>query len=230
MKDFYIYAICLIVSVSAAFAQPDSLWSRTYGGHSADWCNDHILMENGGYILAGYTASFSAGSDDFWLVQADGNGDSLWSHSYGGSSIDQCNSVIQTEDGGFALAGVTNTFGAGWSDFWLVKTNENGDSLWSRTYGGRFDEACNKIIRTSDDALLLAGRTSTFDAGWQDMWIIKIDQNGDSLWAQRYGGGDLDECMSIQQTTDGGYVLAGWTDSYGAGAYDFWLVKTKRKR
>jgi len=154
-------------------AQPDSLWSRTYGGGGNNGCRSLVQTSDGGYALAGYTRSFGAGDYDFWLVRTDENGDRLWSRAYGGERDEWCISLIQTTDGGFVLAGCTYSFGAGDSDFWLVRTDENGDSLWSHTYGGQYDDYCNSLVQNADGGFALAGSTSSY-AGEEDLWLVKL--------------------------------------------------------
>ena len=206
-------------------ANGDSLWSHTFGGSDEDWCYSAQQTSDGGYILAGYTRSFGAGSADFWLVKTDGDGDSLWSRTFGGTDYDECRSVQETLDGGYILAGYTRSFGAGLADFWLVKTDVNGYSLWSRTFGGSSGDECHFVQQTSDEGYILAGVTASFGGASWDGWLVKTDADGDSLWSHAYGGGYYDEFNSVRQTWDG-YILAGVTLSYGAGDYDFWLVKT----
>ncbi|MCF7810593.1 T9SS type A sorting domain-containing protein [bacterium] len=206
----------------------DSLWSRTFGGQPSDGCKSIIQTTDGGYALAGYTQSFGAGEADMWLVKTNEDGDSLWSKTFGGEDYESCNSIIQTTDGGYALAGYTRSFGAGERDMWLVKTNSDGDSLWSRTFGGDTTDVCTSIIQTADGGYALAGYTTSFGAGEDDMWMVKINAEGDLLWSRAFGGEDTDFCCSITQTTDGDFVLAGrtYTRIYGPRQSDFLLVKT----
>jgi hypothetical protein len=204
----------------------DSLWSRRFGGFDHEICYSVQQTEDGGYILGGYTYSFGAGSADFWLVKTDAEGDSLWSRTYGGPDWDGCESVQQTADGGYILAGMTYSFGAGYCDAWLVKTNENGDSVWSRTFGGNNGDWCRSVRQTSDGGYVLGANTCFSGVGECDFWIVKTDADGDSVWSRAFGGNGLEDCHSVQQTSDGGYILAGYTHSFGDGDYDFWLVKT----
>jgi len=205
----------------------DSLWSRTYGRDGSDVCYSVLQTSDGGYVLAGQTQSFGAGHCDFWLLKIDENGDSLWSRTYGGLYRDNSYCVRQTSDGGYILAGVTYTFSVGGLDFWLVKTDENGDSLWSHAFGGAEDDRCFCVQQTSDGGYILAGETRSFGAyPFTDFWVVKTDANGDSLWSKTFGGDEFDECQFAEQTSDGGYILAGNTNSFGAGYTDFWLVKT----
>jgi len=204
----------------------DSLWSRTYGGDGSDICFSLCRASDGNYLAAGLTASRGAGHCDFWLLKINADGDCLWSRTYGGLYHDHCLSVQQTSDGGYILAGITASFGAGDYDFWLVKTDENGDSLWSNAFGGSDDDECLCVRQTSDGGYILAGKTRSFGSGYDDFWLVKTDANGTQLWSKTFGGDGVDECRFAEQTSDGGYILAGYTYSFGAGYGDFWLVKT----
>ncbi len=205
-------------------SEGDSLWSRTFGGQSGDFCTEIIQTTDGGFALAGYTASFGAGSYDFWLIRTDANGDSLWSHTYGGEDQEKCNSLIQTTDGGFALAGSTGTNLHGNVAFYLIRTDENGDSLWSRTYDIGLDDECESLIQTADGGFALAG--FTLHGSGYDNRLIRTDENGEVLWSRSYGGELDDECYSLVQSVDGGFVMAGASNSFGSGNFDVWLVRT----
>ena len=218
--------VSIFILVSSVFAQPDSLWSRTYGGEGDERCYSVFQTSDGGLALAGITDSFGAGNHDFWLVQTDSNGDSLWSRAYGGSNEEYCMSVLGTSEGGYLLAGSTNSFGSGDFDFWLLWTDSNGDSLTSRTFGGSGEDFCYAAQKTADGGYALAGYTDSFGSGTIDFWLIKVNSEGDSLWSRSYGGMNWDECSSIQQTADNGYILAGFTRSPDTGYSDFRLVRT----
>jgi len=207
-------------------ANGDTLWTRTYGGSSTDMGWSVQQTTDGGYILAGMTTSFGAGSDDVYLVKTDADGDTLWTRTYGGSANDMGCSVQQTTDGGYIVAGYTESFGAGESDVWLVKIDANGDTLWTRTCGGRDYDYGWDVQQTSDGGYIVTGYTESFGAGSDDVYLVKTDANGDSLWTRTYGGSDDDQGYSVQQTSDGGYIITGETDSFGAGSSDFYLVKT----
>ena len=232
MKSFVIVCLIILIAVSilcctvqSCYAQPDSLWSRNFGGVQYDECNSLIQTEDGGFALAGYTRSFGAGNADFWLVKTDVNGDSLWSRTYGGENNDVCKSLVQTVDGGYALAGRTDSFGEGGSRFWLVKTDANGDSLWSDTYhNSGSTDYCQSMIQTIDGGYALGGWT--WASGGDDIWLVKTDVNGDSLWSRTFAGERTERCHSIIQTADSGLVVAGYTNSLGSGWYDSWLIKT----
>ena len=227
VKKLIILCAAILLLSGNLFAQPpDSLWSNTFGGNQYDICSAVQQTSDGGYILAGKTQSFGAGDYDFWLVKTDANGDSLWSRTFGGMNSDICQSAQQTSDEGYILAGHTGSFGECDSDFWLVKTDADGIFLWDRVFGGDDDDGCYSVQQTSDGGYILAGYSRSFGANNCDYWLLKTNANGDSLWSKIFGGNDDDVCHSVQQTTDGGYILAGDTWSFGAGSRDFWLVKT----
>jgi hypothetical protein len=202
------------------------VWSRTYGGSDSSYAQSVQQTTDGGYILAGGTYSFGAGDADFYIVKTDPLGDTLWTRTEGGSDHDWAHSVQQTTDGGYIVAGATNSFGAGGYDFYLVKTNSAGGTLWSRTYGGRGDDYGRSVQQTADGGYIVAGYADSFGAGGYDIYLVKTDSLGNILWTGTYGGSVDEEGRFVQQTSDGGYVVAGCTRSFGAGLYDFYLVKT----
>jgi hypothetical protein len=147
---------------------------------------------------------------------------------YGGTWDDWANSVQQTSDGGYILAGLTYSFGAGYYDIFLIKTDVNGNIIWAKTYGGTDWDWANSVQQTSDGGYILAGLTYSFGAGLADIFLIKTDANGNIQWAKTYGGTGDDRAYSVQQMSDGGYIVAGWTTSFGAGSRDFSLSRRMR--
>ncbi|KXA90982.1 hypothetical protein AKJ57_02910, partial [candidate division MSBL1 archaeon SCGC-AAA259A05] len=206
--------------------QGNKEWSRTFGGENSDWANSLVQTSDGGYALAGWTESFGAGENDFWLVKTDNQGNKEWSRTFGGWDSDAGLSLVQTSDGGFALTGGTESYGAGSWDFWLVKTDPQGNKEWSRTFGGENWDAPDSLVQTSDGGFALAGGTKSFGAGSYDFWLVKTDPQGNEEWSRTFGGENWDWARSLVQTSDGGYALAGWTESFAAEKDDFWLVKT----
>jgi parallel beta-helix repeat protein len=200
-------------------------WNKTYGGTLYEKASSAVQTSDGGYAVAGYTNSFGAGSYDFWLVKTDSTGAMQWNKTYGGASTDLPSSVVQTSDGGYALAGYTNSFGAGADDFWLVKTDSSGAMQWNKTYGGTSGDNPYSVVQTSDGGYALAGSTNSFGAGNYDFWLVKTDSTGAMQWNKTYGGASTDNPSSVLQTSDGGYAVAGYTNSFGAGNFDFWLIK-----
>jgi hypothetical protein len=258
------------------------MWSRTYGSAGQEGAYAVVETSDGGFAMAGLTFSFGAVGGDFWLVKTDADGNMEWNQKYGGAETEIAYSLVETPDGGYALAGYTYSFGAGNNDFWLVKTDQYGNMEWNRTYGGaEFDRACSLIV-ASDGGLVLAGYKDlqvnyvganfwliktdaygniewnqtysngvdransvieTSDGGYvlagsvgfwtpQACWLVKTDENGFMDWDKTYGdlrGLEEEVARSIVEVSDRGYVLAGYTESLGAGGKDFWLIKTDAK-
>lgn len=152
-------------------------WEKTYGGSDNDFAWSIQQTADGGYIVAGFTFSFGAGSDDAWILKLNSDGSAAWQKAYGGASVDRANSVQQTADGGYIVAGFTQSFGAGRNDAWVVKLNANGTVAWQKTYGGVFNDEAYSVRQTSDGGYIVAGSTESYGVGGSDVWILKLDQN-----------------------------------------------------
>ncbi|BDQ02280.1 MAG: hypothetical protein KatS3mg037_0855 [Ignavibacterium sp.] len=150
------------------------VWNKFFGGTDVDRGLSVKQTSDGGYILTGYTASSGAGLDDLLLIKTDSLGNAQWQNTFGGSGRDYGNSVIQSSDGGFVVTGYTLSYGAGGDDLWIVKTNELGNQLWSKTLGGAQSDVGNYLIETSDGSFVITGHTLSFGAGLHDVWLIKL--------------------------------------------------------
>jgi hypothetical protein len=199
-------------------------WNRTYGGTEDDSASSLVATSDGGCAMAGFTRSFGAGQNDFWLVKIDASGNVEWNQTYGGTDYDSASSLVVTSDGGYAIAGRTSSFGSGIQDCWLIKTDKFGNVEWNQTYGGTEDDSASSLVVTSDGGYALAGATNAFGDG--DFWLIKLDGAGKLEWNQTYTEPNSVWTWSLIATSDGGYAILGNTVSSGAGSSDFWLVKT----
>jgi Secretion system C-terminal sorting domain len=202
------------------------VWNRTFGlgDDLDDYGRDVQLTTDGGYIIAGYTDSYGAGSSDVWLIKTDSSGNEMWSQTFGGIDDDSGFSVKQTADGGYVITGYTRSYGAGASNVWLIKTDSNGNEMWNQTFGEAGSEAGNCVVPTTDGGYFISGYSNSFGIGPYDAWFIKTDFMGNEEWSQTFGGIDDDYGAEVQQTTSGDFIIIGGTDSFGAGNTDLWLI------
>jgi len=204
-------------------ASGDTLWTRNWGGDDDDEGHCVEQTPDGGFVVAGSAMSFGGSDADVYLLRIDAFGDTLWTRTYGGSSGDRGRCVRLTSDGGFLVAGDTDSYGAGQSDMYLVKTDADGDTLWTRTYGLSHDEYCNSVVEVNN-GYTLVGHTESFSA-FKDLYIVRTNLLGDTLWTKVIGGELQDWGYDIEATADGGYIVAGYTNSYGESDNDGWLIK-----
>ena len=186
------------------------------------WNRSLTLASDGGCIVTG---AISHGNGNFWLMKTDDNGDSVWTRSYGTQGSEWGYSVCQDFDGGYLIAGLRRIELSG-DIIWVVNTNVNGDSLWSRTLGDCDWYSDVSIAPTPDGSFLITATSDSSTGHARDFLLVKISADGDSLWSRTFGANDDEYCTSIAATTDGGYVIGGYTYSFGMGGADFWLLKT----
>ena len=201
-------------------------WEKAIGGTEQDEGRSVQQTEDGGYIVAGITYSYGSGGADVYLVKLSSSGEVEWDETYGGSSNEAAWSVRQTSDGGYVIVANTGSFGVENGGVYLVKVTSGGGLEWERTFSGPGWEETRCVRQTSDGGYIIAGFTSSIGAGSHDAHLIKVDSDGDLEWEAAFGGAETDVGAAVTETTDGGYVVAGSTRSYGAGDFDVYLVKT----
>ena len=216
----------------------DEDWNKTFGGAEADggFLVREIIDE--GYIIIGWTNSFSPNPNyhDAWLIKTDENGNEIWNQTHGcPDSSDAGHDVQQTDDGGYIIIGYTHCYGDNDHEFYLIKTDENGNEEWNNTFPGADAQTIFSLVgycsgmavRLAGDGYILTGITDAeFGNGQLDILVIETDENGEELWNKTYGGTSIDEGYWMDETSDGGYILCGATSSYGTGTLDGWLIKT----
>ncbi|NQS96825.1 MAG: T9SS type A sorting domain-containing protein, partial [candidate division Zixibacteria bacterium] len=227
MKKFFIVLTAVMLLSISVSAQPDTLWTQTYGGGNYDGGYSVRQTTDGGFVIAGtFDSDYGWDNGDVWLIKTDTNGDTVWTQTFGGAETNIGFCVQQTTDGGYIIVG--DTYASGNRDVWLIKTNESGNLEWEQTFGGGNMDAARCVQQTEPDGgYIIVGYTWSFGAGNWDVWLIKTNANGDSLWSRTFGGSLLDTGHSVWQTTDGGYIIAGTTISFTPfGGSDVYLIKT----
>ena len=189
-------------------------WILTYGKDEIDGSNSVLQTSDGGYIMMGYTQSFGNGGHDVWLIKTDSNGNKKWDKFYGGSGSDVGYALIDAADGGYIILGETYSYGSGLNDIWLMKTDPEGNKEWSKTFGGEGLEKGLSIQPTIDGGYIIAGITTSSGKGKEDAWLIKTNSQGDEEWSKTFGGSKGDGVRSVRQTSDGGYIMTGYTWSF----------------
>ena len=275
MKKLLIILAPALIFTNLSFAQPDTLWTRTYGGFSTDRAHCIVPTIDNCYLVAGYTHSFGAGGSDIWLLKIDEYGDTLWTKTYGwgrltsetaffiqktsdegyiitgyrgfniwifkidtrGDSIfsatisspghDSGECVQQTSDGGFIVAGIDKSLEPWTKDIYIWKTNETGETEWSRTFGDTLADETYYILEDIEGGYIFVGNMFNIEDDKNIVCMIKLDENGDTVWSKEYDIGlSSNYIRCFQRTQDSGYILGGYTWSFGAYVCDYWLVKT----
>jgi hypothetical protein len=222
----YLYLFCLVLSTNAFASAPDTLWTRTFGGTSNDGGISVQQTKDSGFIISGRTNSFGAGNEDVYLIKTNSLGDTMWTKTYGGTYDDYGFLVQQTQDSGFIIAGGTSSLGAGEMDVYLIKTNSSGDTLWTKTFGGTSLDYGYSVQQTEDGGFIITGITNSFGADKFDVYLIRANSLGDTLWTKTYGGSGSDCGYAVQQTKDDGFIITGPTSSFAVGSYAVYLIKT----
>jgi hypothetical protein len=189
------------------------VFQSTFGGVSNEIGKSVVQLTDSSYVMAGYTSSSGVGGYDVFLVKADKAGNLIWQKTIGGADWDFANSMDTTSDGGFIIAGTTYSYGKGNADGYVIKTDANGDTTWTKTYGGLKDDEFKSVIQTSDGNYALAGYTKSYNDSLGDAWIFKLDQNGDSILCKFHGGNKEDFANSISQLENLDLIISGATRS-----------------
>ena len=270
-----ILAVIFLLNI-ASFLSLHAQWAKTYGGAGEDEAYAIQQTSDGGYIISGLTESFEDETGDAWIIKIDPNGNIEWQKTYGQNYLDTAYAIEQTYDGGYVFAGafahagwemwvlkldssgevewqksfkgkdyergiaysVQQTSDGGYiaagefiygevdTDVWILKLAPDGTKEWDKTYGGSDPDHAYALQQTSDGGLVVAGQNGRpLSVGEGGIWVLKLHPSGEIQWQKTYGGEKEDEARSIQQTNDGGYIVAGKTSSFGVESTDIWILK-----
>jgi hypothetical protein len=198
-------------------------WSQTYGGADSDWGFDVELTADSHLIVVGFSSSFST-SPQAYLLKTDLDGTVEWGRVFGGPAAEYAYDVALAHDGGFIVVGETYSFGAGLSDVYIIKVSDSGILEWTKFYGGSATDWGEAVVPTADGGYVITGFTSSFGAGNYDVYLLKIDVDGDSLWAQTYGGSAFDGGRAVVETESGELIVGGVTYRTSVKGNDAYLL------
>ncbi|MFC1591403.1 LamG-like jellyroll fold domain-containing protein [Thermodesulfobacteriota bacterium] len=201
------------------------LWGKTYGGSDYEYAYFLQVTQDDGYVVVGFTDSFGLQGDDVWILKLDAGGNILWQNTYGGTGSDQATCIQQTQDGGYIVAGFSDSQGLGVYNMLVMKLDAAGLPVWQKIYGGLGNDYARSVVQTQDGGYIVAGYTESFGVLDKDSWVVKLDANGNPVWQRTYGGSDEDIAHDIHANADGGYIVAGGTLSFGNGNRDIWLIQ-----
>ena len=223
MKRLLLVLSLISLTVCSSYSQPDTLWTRTIGGTNNDGCRSIYPTSDGGFILGGFTKSFATVEDDMFLVKINAQGVPAWQQAYHINLWDGANSVQQTGDGGYVLAGYCGSNPN--YDFAIVKTDAAGVLQWSKSYGGSNEDRAYGVRQTVDGGYIVAGTAKSF-TGYEDIWLLKLNSAGDTTWTKLFSSSETDYGYGVIITSDGGYLIVGSTKGWGASNRDALLLKT----
>lgn len=245
MKKLTLLITGIFIYTLSVGQSPSVKWSYNYGGTSSDKATSVIQTNDGGYIVVGYSRSNDIdvpdnyGGQDYWVLKLDSIGGKKWSKHYGGSLNDVATGIQQVNDGGYIIAGYTESNDQdisgnhGSFDFWIIRLDISGDTVWTKTYGGSGDDKAYSLSVTNDSCFVVTGYTFSNDGdvtgnnGWIDYWIIKINSFGDTLWTKTVGTIGWEKAYSINETIDNGLIIGGSWYSWEADD-DAGLVKLNK--
>lgn len=219
-----VLGLILIISLAACFGKPEPVlqWSKTFDG-----ANGSVQQTTeGGYIVCKNTSPFSRSREgDIWLIKLDADGNKLWEKVFGDADDDYGSSVQQTTDGGYIVCGATSSVSPEKTGLLLVKTDAEGNTLWERTFSDERGTFGHSVQQTTDSGYILFGTSWSLGTN-EDIWVIKTDADANRLWDKTFGGKNTDIGSSVQQTTDGGYIICGTRMFYDPDYDGIWLIKT----
>jgi hypothetical protein len=208
------------------FNDTDTLWTKWFGGANNEILRSVINTLDGGLMLLGETSSYGAGMRDVWLIKTNINGDTIWTKTFGGIKDDWGNAVIQTADSGFAIAGATYSFNNGDKDYYIIRTDKNGNMLWYQNYGLSGDDEAMDIVERQNGNLTFVGNTRSIGSGENEIHLVKVNSGGWFIDGPSFGSYNDDIASGLIQTNDASYAIIGSTENFSMGMYDVFFIKT----
>tara|TARA_B100001113_G_scaffold73503_1_gene57029 strand:- start:2234 stop:3700 length:1467 start_codon:yes stop_codon:yes gene_type:complete len=203
-------------------------WQQSIGGSQLDKANHIQSTSDGGYIISGETQSYGSGGNDIWLIKTNQSGLMEWNNCLGTINNEQGGQALETQDGGFILVGGKTISNNGNNNVWLVKTNSQGDTLWTKSFGGTESDNGTDLLIDDNGGFVILGSTESYGNGGEDIYLIKTDINGNEEWSKTYGSGSNDRGQSLIKTPEGGYLVRYIIESFGAGNTSVGLLKVSQ--
>lgn len=201
-------------------------WEKIYGGDNDDIAVSMAKTKDGDYIITGLTSSFNVAYYDVYVLKVDKNGNKIWEKAYGGKGYDRGNAIKETRDGGYIIAGLTESFGNGFEDVYLIKLNQKGDVMWHKAYGTPAYERAYDVIETSDDNLLVVGECQNTKNNSEDGYILKLNSKGEIIWIKNIGKNEDEKFYSVLETKQGEYLILG--EKISNGKNEIYLLKVDK--
>lgn len=206
------------------------IWEKSFGGDRDEYAGGISGTNDGGVLVIGDSESFSKkGYKDIYIVRLDKNGKMLTTKTIGGKLNDEANALTRTTDGNFMMAGSREIKNSGDADFFLMKLNQNGEKIWARTLGEKYNDVLHAIAPTLDGGIVATGKTRSYNSAQTDLPIMHFDKNGKLIWFKIYGFGYYDEGNALTMTKNGNYMVAGMTNSMGQGNFDNYVLVLDEK-
>ncbi|CAA6824742.1 MAG: Unknown protein [uncultured Sulfurovum sp.] len=218
------------IYVAKISLEGELLWENSFGGDRDEYAAGIAGTNDGGALLVGDSESFSnKGYRDIYIIRLDKNGKMLSTKTIGGELNDEANALTRTSDGNFIMVGAREIKSSGDADFFIMKLNQNGEKLWARTLGEKYNDVLHAVTPTPDGGIVATGKTRSYNSDQTDLPIMHFNKDGKLIWFKIYGFGYYDEGNAVTVTSKGNYMVAGTTNSMGKGGFDNYILALDKK-